>query len=174
MPGADDTGVFLIRLVTGGFFAAHGCQLLFGWFGGRGIQRVAANFHARGFRPSMPFALAAASTELFGGLGVVLGFLWPLPAVALIGPMTVAVVNVHWPKIWVTEQGIEYPLVLAIVMAGAGLLSPGAMSLDHVLNFSLPHGPTYAVTLLGAVGVASAAMVSARTVKQRSSAAEPT
>lgn len=163
----EDIGVLLIRMVTGTFFAAHGCQMLFGWFGGRGIEKVSANFHARGFRPSLPFAVAAACTELGGGLGVAFGILLPLPAVALIGPMTVAVVSVHWPKIWVTEQGIEYPLVLGMVMAGVGLLGPGQISIDHVLDISLPKGPAYAATLVGTAIVVIAALMSSRMVKHR-------
>ena len=167
MPEAEDLGILLIRLTTGGFFVAHGCQMLFGWFGGRGIRRVSANFHERGFRPSVPFALAAALTELAGGGGVAIGFLWPLPPVALIGPMTVAVVSVHWPKIWVTEQGIEYPLVLGVVMAGVGLMSVGSVSVDNILNVSLPAGPMYIIALIGAAVVAAAALVSARMVRLR-------
>ena len=167
MPEAEDLGILLIRLITGGFFVAHGCQMLFGWFGGRGIRRVSANFHGRGFRPSMPFALAAALTEFAGGAGVALGVLWPIPPVALIGPMTVAVVSVHWPKIWVTEQGIEYPLVLGVVMAGVGLMSVGSVSVDYVLNVSLPAGPLYVITFAGAAVVAAAALVSARMVTHR-------
>ena len=169
----EDVGILLIRGIIGAFFAAHGCQLLFGWFGGRGIRQVGKNFHARGFRPGMPFALAAASTELFGGLGLALGLLWPLPAVALIGPMTVAVVSVHWPKIWVTEQGIEYPLVLGVVMAGAGMMSPGSISLDNAFDFSLPRSASYAVTLTGTLVVVAAALISARVVKQRADTAAP-
>jgi len=157
----------LIRVITGAFFTAHGCQMLLGWFGGRGIKRVAAGFHDRGFRPAFPFALAAASTELFCGLAVAFGLLWPLPAVALTGPMTVAVVHVHWPKIWVTEQGIEYPLVLGVVMAGIGLLSPGAISVDNLLGIELPHGPAYAIAFVLTMPVAVGAMLSSRIVKRR-------
>src|SRR5687768_813996 len=163
----EDFGILLIRVVTGGFFAAHGSQMLFGWFGGRGIRRVSAGFHDRGFRPAFPFAMAAALTELCGGLGVAFGVLWPLPAVALIGPMTVAVVNVHWPKLWVTEQRSEYPLVLGVVMAGIGLLSTGRISVDHLLGIELPPGPAYAIAFGCTVPIVAAALLSSRNVKRR-------
>jgi putative oxidoreductase len=171
---AEDVGILFIRVVTGTFFAAHGCQMMLGWFGGRGIRQVSANFHKRGYRPALPFAIAAAGTELCAGCGVAFGLLWPLPAVALIGPMTVAVVSVHWPKIWVTENGIEYPLVLGFVMAGIALLPVGSVSLDNAFGIKLPLPPSYLVALAGTLAITAIALITSNVVTRRARAASAT
>jgi putative oxidoreductase len=170
---AGDSGILLIRLVIGGFFAGHGCQLLLGWFGGGGLSRTRASFHNQGFRPALPFAFMAASTQLVCGLGMVFGFLWPFPAVLLTGPMVVAVVQVHWPRIWVTQSGIEYPTVMGVVVTGVGLLPVGAASLDNAFGIDLPQVPAYLVALAMAQSVAIAAIVMARITKRREAAAAP-
>lgn len=164
---SSDVGVFLIRLVVGGFFAAHGCQLLFGWFGGGGLLRTRQRFQALGFRPGWLFAPVAAATELISGAGVVLGLAWPVPALLALGPMTVAIVRVHWPRIWVTESGIEYPLVIATVMAGIGLLDAGRLSIDHALAIDLPQQRLYWLVLLGALGGAGTSLIRARIISSR-------
>jgi putative oxidoreductase len=144
---SEDIGLVLIRLVTGGFFFGHGAMMLFGWFGGGGFARTRTSFERMGFRPLVPFAIAAPATQLACGLMVVLGVLWPVGPVLLLGPMTVAVVRVHWPRIWVTEQGIEFPLVMGTVMLGIGLLPAGEVSLDNWLEIDLPALATFWVTL---------------------------
>src|SRR5437660_7323953 len=107
-----DTGVFLLRIVIGLFFAGHGAQKLFGWFGGHGLQGTGGFFHGLGYRPGKPFAALAGSSEFGGGLLFALGLFTPFAAAALIGVMFNAVMAVHvkYGPV-VTNGGLEYPLV---------------------------------------------------------------
>lgn len=171
-----DVGLFLIRGVTGGFFFCHGAMMLFGWFGGAGFARTRSSFARMGFRPVLPFAIAAPATQLVCGLMVLLGVAWPIGPALLIGPMTVAVVGIHWPKLWVTEQGIEFPLVMGSVMFGLGLLPAGELSLDELLGIGLPALETFwlAVALAEAPSaVALATFFRARRLRTRAAAAAP-
>jgi putative oxidoreductase len=170
---AEDIGIFLIRAVTGLFFAGHGAQLLLGWFGGGGLPRTRRSFEGMGFRPVLPFAVLASGTQLVCGLGVALGVLWPVPAALLIGPMVVAIVRVHWPKIWVTQSGIEYPMVMGLAMAGIGLLPPGELSLDHALGIDLPRHETYWVALAAAALGAFTALGTAWRTRRSAAATAP-
>src|SRR3954469_2963634 len=121
-----DTGVFLLRIVIGLFFAGHGAQKLFGWFGGHGIEGTGGFFHSLGYRPGKAFAAVGGLSEFFGGLVLALGLFTPLAAAMIIGVMFNAAMSVHVKHgLWVTEGGIEYPLVVAAVAAGIAFAGPG-------------------------------------------------
>ena len=63
-----DTAILLVRLTFGLALAAHGVQKLFGWFGGYGIKGTGGFFETIGFRPGIPFAIAAGLSEFCGGV----------------------------------------------------------------------------------------------------------
>src|SRR3954469_7126753 len=130
-----DLALFVLRIVVGGLFAAHGAQKLFGSFGGHGIAGTGQFFEGLGLRPGERHARAAGLGEFGGGLLLVLGFLTPLGAAAIIGVMTVAILTVHGPKGWQnTEGGYEYNAVLAAVAFALAAAGPGGWSVDHALG----------------------------------------
>ncbi len=141
-------GLLILRIALGGIFFAHGAQKLFGWFGGRGISGHAGFLESLGVRPARLLAAVSGLGEFFGGLGVLSGFLMPLPAAAIIGAMSVAIIKVHLPKgFWNHDGGMEYPFVLAVLAFVIGLVGPGRCSLDRVLGIRLPEPWTYIVVL---------------------------
>src|SRR3982751_2357225 len=120
---------FVLRALIGGLFIGHGTQKLFGWFGGHGIAGTGGFFESLGYRPGKPHATLAGLTEAGGGLLLALGLFTPLAAAALIGVMVNAIGAVHWPNgLWVTEGGVEYPLVLAAVACALAFTGPGDVS----------------------------------------------
>lgn len=124
-----------IRLTAGLLLLPHGCQKLFGWFGGQGLPATAQYFAAAGFEPGYFWALAVALTEVVGGLCLALGFLTRPAAAAIASFMAVAVVQVHWPNgfFW-TDKGFEYPLMWGIVALAFVILGGGRYSVDAVIG----------------------------------------
>lgn len=123
-------GLFIIRLVVGLLFAAHGTQKLFGWFGGYGIKGTAGWMESIGIKPGVPAVVLAGLSELIGGLLFASGMYLPLAAFLIIAAMLVAIIKVHVPNgLWITNNGYEYNLVLIAVALGIALIGPGEYTL---------------------------------------------
>ena len=88
-------------------------------------------------RPTWP--LLAALGEFAGGLLLTSGLLSPLGPVMIMAAILMAIAKVHWSNgLWVTNGGVEYPLVLFVVMGVLGLLGAGRYSVDAVLGSHCP------------------------------------
>src|ERR1051326_6340990 len=152
------SGLLILRLVIGLIVVAHGFQKLFGWWGGPGMKGWVGAMNRMRIRPPVPWAWISALAEVFGGLGLVVGLLTPLPSLAIAASMLVAIALVHWPRgFWTTKGGYEFNLSILAGVAAIALVGPGAYSLDAPLQIHLPEPWTLiAGTLitLAAVGVA--------------------
>jgi putative oxidoreductase len=79
----------------------------------------------------------------------------------LTGVMTNAIRHVHRQNgLWVTEGGVEYPLVMLAVLAALAEDGPGRLSLDESLGIGL-RGPVVTATAMAA-GAAGAVYVAER------------
>jgi putative oxidoreductase len=77
---------------------------------------------------------AAAISELVGGVLLFLGLLTRVGAFLIVCVMLTAVVGVHWPNFFVSNNGLEYPLA-PMAMALSLLISGGGMaSIDRALS----------------------------------------
>jgi putative oxidoreductase len=163
-----DLALFVLRIVVGGLFAAHGAQKLFGSFGGHGIAGTGQFFEQLGLRPGERHARFAGLGELGGGLLLVLGLLTSLGAAAIIGVMVVAILTVHAPKGWQNaEGGYEYNVVLAAVAFALAAAGPGGWSLDHAAGLdSGGVGWAFAALAAGVLG-GMGALISARGAGRR-------
>lgn len=124
----------LMRFVIGFWLVPHGCQKLFGLFGGN-IQGTAAFFSKVGIEPALTLSYVVGCTEFFGGLLVAIG-LFTRPAAAAAAIMLfVAAFQVHYPNgfFW-TKAGLEYPLMWAILMVAIFLKGGGNLSIDSKLG----------------------------------------
>jgi putative oxidoreductase len=138
-------------------FMGHGLQKLAGWFGGHGLEGTGQYFESLGMRPGKRHATAAGVAETAGGAMLVLGFLTPVSAAALISTMATAVKTVHLEKgPWNTEGGWEYNAVLAGALLAITEAGPGPASLDRKLGIEMS-GPVWALLALGAGAGAAAA-----------------
>nr|WP_307874814.1 DoxX family protein [Frankia nepalensis] len=133
-----DLGLLLLRATIGVIMFGHGTQKLFGWFGGSGLDGVAASFDRAGFPASRLFAVVAGLTEALGGAGLVLGLLTPLAGAAILGVMINAMAVV-WSGSLYGSGGIEYEVVLAMGGAALALTGPGRFSVDHHLPVLREH-----------------------------------
>jgi putative oxidoreductase len=165
-----DIALFVLRLVIGGLFIGHGAQKLFGWFGGHGFAGTRAFMDGTlRLRPAGFWAGLAGLSELGGGALFAAGLLSPLGSLGIIAAMLVAIALVHWPRFWVADGGIEYPLVLVAAAVAVALAGPGAYSLDAALGIDLPTPMTLGIGLIAVlIGV-----VEAVETREPAGAAEP-
>jgi putative oxidoreductase len=142
-----DSVLLIARLFFGLGLAAHGAQKLFGWFGGHGLRGTAGFFEMLGFRPGRPFALG-----LFGPAG---------PA-AMVTVMTVAALTVHIRNgFFVSDNGLEVPLLYSFAALLLAFVGPGALSLDAVLGLPWLYGGGVAAAAIAAavaIGIGVAAV----------------
>jgi len=136
---SNDVSLTILRLVLGVIFFAHGAQKMLGWFGGYGFQGTIHFLSQLG----MPAAVTVLImiTELFGGLGLILGFLTRIPALGIAVEMVGAIFLVHLPNgffmNWAGNQkgeGFEYHLLAIAVAATLLLRGAGAFSVDRTLT----------------------------------------
>ena len=155
------TGLLILRVVIGALFVGHGTHKLFGWFGGHGLDGTARFMESLRYRNGRVAAVAAGLAETAGGLLLILGFLTPLAAAAIIGVMLNAIATVHLRGgLWNTNGGIELPLMYAVMAGTLAFTGPGAFSVDSWFDLSMagiPYG--IGAALIGVLaGVAALAL----------------
>ena len=143
-----DIGMLILRLVVGGLMVGHGTQKLFGWFGGGGIRGTKGFLGSLGYPAAGAMAVVAGAAEAGGGLLLAAGFVTPLAAAAIAGVLLNAIVTAHWPKVWNTDGGLEFPFAMATAAIAVAFSGPGRFSLDAALGWSL-QGTTWGLVALG-------------------------
>ena len=140
----DNTATAILRLVLGAVFFAHGAQKMLGWFGGFGFAGTMGYFTGVMHIPA-PLAFLAIAAELFGGLGLILGFLTRIAAFGIATNMVVAIATVHGAfglfMNWNGTQkgeGFEYHLLVLAITAFLMIRGAGAFSIDGAIATALP------------------------------------
>lgn len=128
-----DVGLLLIRGMVAVVFVYHGSQKLFGAFGGPGLEGFAGMLGKMGLPMPHVQAVLAGSAEFLGGLALGLGLATRLAALPMVATMLVAAFMVHGQAFGAQHNGMEYPLTLALVLAGLVLTGPGVLSVDAVV-----------------------------------------
>lgn len=130
----DSLSLLILRVVLGVIFFAHGAQKVLGWYGGHGLKATVNSMTSMGL-PS-PIAYLVCFFELLGGVGLVLGLLARLSALAVGIVMVGAILTVHkqngffmnWELKPGKGHGIETNLgfltmALVVLLDGAGAFS---------------------------------------------------
>ncbi|MFJ1617547.1 DoxX family protein [Streptomyces sp. NPDC088251] len=153
---AGDCGLLLVRITFGLLMAGHGCQKLFGIFGGEGLTATGKGFAGLGYHPGMVYAAVGGASEFFGGLGLALGLFTPLASATLIGVMINAMVTVTAAHgLWETEGGVELNVCIAVVALAVAALGPGRLALDRPFRWGKGGWPEAAFALCaGGIGAA--------------------
>ena len=129
----QDAGSLLMRGVLGTVFVFHGSQKLFGWFGGYGLQGTGQWMESIGIPFGLVSATLAGSIEFFGGLLLLAGIATRLVSMPMVITMIVAVATAHH-GFDAGQGGGEYPITLAAVLAGLGLIGPGRWTLPEAIS----------------------------------------
>lgn len=153
---AADLGLLALRATVGGLMMGHGAQKLWGVLGGYGLDGTAGWLESLGLKPGRPWAIAAGGGEFGSGLLMTLGFLTPVGAISVFGPMLMAWNKAHAGKpIWVTAGGAELPLINMAVGTALALHGPGRYSIDEALGIEVPKGLIWLTVVGVAAGVAA-------------------
>lgn len=130
---AVDLALLAARIAVGVIFAAHGAQK-FGAFDGPGLSQLA--------KWMGPIAYPVAIGELFGGLGLVVGFLCRFSAASLVVIMIGAISTVHWengfflghgPESTLAHAGFEYNVALIGLLVPILIAGPGRFAVGRLL-----------------------------------------
>jgi putative oxidoreductase len=120
-----------LRIVVGLTFSLHGCQKMFGLFGGMGGAGAKAAF--------LSLLWVAGALEVFGGALLILGLFTSCVAFVLCGEMAVAYFMRHFPRgFWPILNGGELAVVYCFVFLYLFTAKPGPWSLDHLLRKKSP------------------------------------
>ncbi len=124
-------GLLIIRAVFGLIFVGHGAQKLFGWFGGYGLKGTGGWLDSIGIKPGVMAAFVVGLFEVVGGLLFVLGLWLPVAAALIVILMLGAIISVHAKNgFWVTQNGIEYNVMIIAVAIGLALIGAGDYSIN--------------------------------------------
>nr|WP_277602102.1 DoxX family protein [Nocardioides sp. KC13] len=147
----------VLRVVLGGFVAAHGIQKLTYWWGGTGLTGSTQEFRDDGFLGGVWTALLAGLTQVGAGVLLIGGLLTPAAATGVIGVMTVATTVKLRSGFWSQDGGFEYPLFLAALGVVVAWTGPGSWSVDEIVGLTAYWIP--AVSLAATVGGIGAALL---------------
>lgn len=129
-PALRDFALLVARLVLGVVFIAHGYQH---WVG-TGMRRTAESFAEAGVPQPRLSAYLAGSVELVGGALLIIGLLTTIVAGVLALLIVAGAYFVHLDAgFFAADGGIEYPLVLFVLLVLVVVFGSGRVSLDKVL-----------------------------------------
>ena len=127
----------LLRLTLGLLLMPHGCQKLFGWFGGAGFVKFTGFFDKMGWHPAAFWVAVVALTELVGGFLLAVGFLTRFAAAAIVIFMLNAVWATSAKGFFWTQGGAEYSILIGMVAFVFLIRGGGRFSVDYALGREL-------------------------------------
>lgn len=140
LESSSSWGAFAARLTVGLIMLPHGCQKMFGWFGGRNFMRTMKRFTAEEFNYPFIIAFLIIFFEFFGALFLVFGLFSRLMAFGIAVVMIGAIVVAHWKYgyflNWHGEmkgEGSEFNLLMIGVCIVIIILGSGKYSMDNLL-----------------------------------------
>lgn len=131
--------LFILRVVLGIIFFAHGAQKVLGWFGGHGLKATVGGMKSMGLPE--PIAYMVCFFEFLGGTGLIVGLLTRLDALAIAIVMIGAIATVHikngfflnWEMAPGKGHGIEANVALLAMAVALVLDGGGWLSLDQLI-----------------------------------------
>jgi len=160
-----DAALLGARLLLGGYMGIHASQKLLGKFHGPGLDNISKVFEDSGLKPGREMAIAAAATEITGGVLTITGIADPAGPLAVAGAMAVAAGFNREGGLMAARGGVELPVAYATLALTLAATGPG----KYRLGPSLPEG----LVAVGAlVGGAAAGAIIARMVMNKQATAE--
>ncbi len=130
-----DVALLILRTAFGLSMAYHGLNKV----RGNGLAGTAGWFGSIGMKWPALQARVAALSEIAAGVLLTIGFVTPLACTIFVSLMIVAIITVHWKVgyfIFLPNGGWEYCASIVVVSTAIGLMGPGEISVDSVVNLS--------------------------------------
>lgn len=123
----------VLRVTVGAIMIMHGIN--HAWGGGK-IPGTAGWFSSLGLKHGVLQAWVSVVVEIGAGVLLILGFLTPLAAAAVLSVMLVAGLLYHRKQgFFIFKEGYEYVLALGVMALVLGTLPAGKYSVDHLYDF---------------------------------------
>jgi putative oxidoreductase len=136
----NDWSGFILRITVGVVMLPHGAQKLFGWFGGYGFSAT-MDFFTKSMKLPWIISVLIILIELFGAIGLILGFASKVWAFVLIVIMIGAVYTTNVKNgffmNWFGNQsgeGYEYHLLIIGICIAIMLIGSGKYSFDNLIQ----------------------------------------
>ena len=127
----------MLRIVLGAVLVPHGCQKLFGWFGGMGFERFSGLFDRLGYKPGAFWVAVVALTELVGGIMLIFGFFTRFAAAGV----AIFMINAVWftsaKGFFWTAGGSEFSILILAVAFVFLIRGGGEYSIDSKMSKEL-------------------------------------
>src|SRR5215204_1895754 len=120
----------LLRVGLGLILIPHGCQKLFGMFGGMGLNANAALFQRLGYSPGMFWGTLVGCTEVIAGTLLVLGLFTRPAALSLVIFMIFSIHFTSAKGFFWSAGGMEYSILILLVALVFMIRGGGEYSLD--------------------------------------------
>jgi putative oxidoreductase len=161
-----DAALLGARLLLGSYMGFHASQKLLGKFHGPGLDAIGQVFEKNGLTPGREMAMAAAATEIAGGVLTITGAADPAGPLAVMGAMSVAAAHNRAGGLMAIRNGVELPVAYATLALALAATGPGKYKLGPALPGRL--------TAIGALagGVAAGALI-AKMITAEPAPAEP-
>ena len=127
----------MLRIVLGAVLVPHGCQKLFGWFGGMGFERFSGLFDQLEYKPGVFWVAVVALTELVGGIMLIFGFFTRFAAAGV----AIFMINAVWftsaKGFFWTAGGSEFSILILAVAFVFLIRGGGEYSIDSKMSKEL-------------------------------------
>jgi putative oxidoreductase len=128
-----DAALLGARLLLGSYMGIHASQKLFGKFHGPGLDGIGQVFEKNGLAPGREMAMAAAATEIAGGVLTITGIADPAGPLAVAGAMSVAAAHNREGGLMAARNGVELPVAYAALALTLAAVGPGKYKLGPAL-----------------------------------------
>ena len=128
--GVQSLALPILRAGLGLILMAHGCQKLFGMFGGMGLNGNAALFDRLGYHPGMFWGTLVGCTETFGGALLVLGLFTRPAALSVVIFMIFSIHFTSAKGFFWSNGGMEYSILILLAALVFLIRGGGEYSLD--------------------------------------------
>ncbi len=126
----QDIGLLVARVALGLVLIGHGWHRF-----SSGMGPAADNLSLYGLPQPQLFAWGATVLEVLGGALLVFGLLTPVVAAVVVAEQVMVIAWMKWRNgLWLTTDGVEYPVILAVLALVLVVFGSGRAGVDNLFR----------------------------------------